>query len=371
MALVLNQLGEPVGILEDYMNLKWSRQFYKAGAMQLQINRNQFNAEFIQQGNLILPNELGELNEIYLIEQLETVIDESGKEGEILSVTGRSIGGMLEERLGLPPVGFAYDDQIDAAETLMKYWVDLHAVNPVDTNREIPNLVVEADQARGGTVNYALRYQTIAKMLEDIARANDIGWEVFYDIDSNTYNFDVIIPEDKTISSSNPVFFDISFETILGSKVLNSVLEQKSYAYVGGDGEGASRTIIETYLTSIEPSGFNRKEVFVDGGNLSNTDDLTRKGKVFLNETLQEDTVEVDINTLGSFQYRTDWDLGDIVTFRNKNWDYQADIKIIGITIEVNQGEGQPLIGVQLGNQYPTIKNKVDRTVGDKERERV
>lgn len=372
MAYIFNQNGNGVGILESYNSIKWSRNYYKSGAIELKINNNQFNAELIQIGRLIIPNEYdNNLNQIYIIEQTESRIDESGKENESLIVTGRSIGGMFEERLGLPPTGSAYDDRSGPAESLMKYWVNQNTAAGALVSRKIPNLVVTADEGKGGNVSYSLRYQTIAKMLEDIGKINNIGWEVTYNIDTNNYEFDVILPTDKTEGSSSPVFFDIDFETILGSSLLSSKLEEKTFAYIGGIGEGATRTITTTFLTSAIPTGFNRKELWVDAGNLSSLADLRREGEINLQKTQPEDKVQVDINNLGSFEYKTDWDLGNIVTFQNKNWNYKLDIQIIGVSVEINNSLSEPIISVELGDTYPTIKSRVDNAIGDKTRERL
>ncbi|WP_292485592.1 hypothetical protein, partial [Methanohalobium sp.] len=181
---------------------------------------------------------------------------------------------------------------------------------------------------------------------------------------------DVIVPNNKTAGSTNPIYFDIDFETILANRLLNSDLEKKSYAYVGGAGSGSSRTIEEVFITASEPSGLERTEAFVDAGDLSDTANLQRKGEVFLRETEQENIVEVDINTIGSFKYQEDWNIGDNVTVINDNWDLQIDVGIVGTTIEVTTGAGQPQVEVQLGRSYPTIKGKVKRQIKEQNDER-
>lgn len=375
MAFLLDENNDVIDIVEDYDSLRWSRNFLKPGAFQMVINRNSRTADKLEKGKLILPTEVIEdVDQVYLIEQIESVIDEEGKQNENLILTGRSIGGMFEERLALPDTtddpNDPYDTRLGSAETLMKFWVDYNAGSQADINRQIPNFEIEPDQARGEDVNYKVRYQKVSEMLEDVSRAGGIGWQTFYDIEDQASRFDVIIPTDRTKGSANPVFLDIDFETILAMNLIETDMEKKSFAIVGGAGEGTDRIIEETYIADIEPEGLERREIFVDAGGLDDPDNVIRSGNVELLKREQETLIEVDVNHFGSFKYLKDWFVGDVVTIRNEDWNFERDIQIIGVTIEVRANEGRPLIDVQLGQEFPTVKNQVELELGEDERER-
>lgn len=372
MAFVMESDGTLLGLIDQYNTLKYSRSFYKAGAFTMEINVNTQNALLIEKGRLLLPDEYtGELSQIYIIESIEYTLDEAGKENEVLAVSGRSLGGMFEERIALPPGGSAYDSQSGPAETVMKYYVDQNAGPSAAAARQIPNLEIAADLARGDTVYYAARYQQIAQILNEIALKAGYGWEITYNSTTNKYSFDVIPPVDNTEGSSDPVYFDVAFETIIKNRILSSQLDKKTYAYIGGEGEGTGRTIEETYLSASEPTGLDRKELFVDAGNISSSDDLAARGEYELLQTEEEDIIELDYNTVGPFNYLDDFDMGSIVTVRNQSWAYQADVKIIGVTVELTPNSGRPLAFIQLGTVYPTVVTRVNQAVGTDERKRV
>lgn len=372
MAFILDDEGNNLGIVEDYETLKWSRNYLQAGAFQMIINRNSFLANKLQKGNLLLPTEFtGEVDQIYLIEQVESIIDEEGKLNENIILTGRTVGGMMEERLALPPELADYDEREDVAETLMKDWVNENAGDLASIERQIPNLSIAPDQGRGGNVSYAVRYQKLSQILEEIGRAGGLGWEVSYDIQSQESVFDVIEPTDRTKGSGTPVFLDIDFETILELNIIESVLGKKSYAYTGGAGEGQDRIIAETFLNTLEPTGFDRREIFVDAGGLTSLSNIERAGNVELLKRQIDDIIQVNINQFGSFQLGEDWFVGDFITVRNEVWDFEVDLQIIGVTIEIRANEGRPLIDVQIGQEIPTIKSQFELDLGTDERERI
>lgn len=377
MAYVFDTNGDLQNVLEGYISLEWSRPYIKPGAFKMQINRNLIEATQVQRGQLLAPTEAKrfggtDIDHLYIIEQLENQINQDGSASEVINLSGRSVGGMFEERLALPSSGTVYDEQSSvAAETAMKHYVTQNTGSGASANRQIPNLVVTTDQTRGATISYKARYETVAEVLETISNVTTLGWEVTFDETNNNYEFDVISTIDKTEGSANPVYFDVDFETILETKYLTSDMNLKSYAYVGGQGEGTGRTFVETYIASSEPTGFDRREVFVDGANLDTTNTLSQKGDSVLEDSKTEDVIEVKINSVGSFRYREDWDIGNTITVRNEKWGLKTDLQIIGITLKMSPDRGIPEILVQLGTSYPTITSQVKSKFGNNTRQRV
>ena len=353
-------------IFDDFLTLEWKRSFFiPAGAFELQVNLNQFNSAEITKGTFIGVTDNPDrsvVDRVLRVEQIERELGEGGPEDELLSVTGRDVTGMLEERLALPPSGQEYDRQTDVAvETAMKHYVDNHAGPSAPANRQVPNLVIAADQARGELVSFDARFQSIAEILETMSRATLIGWEINFDFDNKEHVFDVIVGVDRTMNSATPVLFDIEYNTVLSQHHLSTDLERKSFAYVASKGEGLDRTIVETFVEVNEPTGFNRREVFVDAQDIeaTRTDVLELKGNAALAETISEDVVEAETPHISQFQYRTDFDLGDIITVRNRKWSFTKDMRIIGVVNRIEAGEGSIRQVFELDHPFPTLKDKI------------
>lgn len=362
-AFILDDNFEIQNILEDFVSLEWERNFFiPNGVFRMVINLNLLNSGQIQIGRFIAvtdsPSERV-IDRLLRVEQIEFNIDGGGSSTEFLTVIGRDVGGMFQERLIIPPGGSAFDEITDNVETVMKHYVTDHAGSGAAAERQIPDLVVLSDQGRGDTVTYQGRYETLAKVLETLAFQSNIGWEVTFDVATSQHQFEVIIGVDRSITSSTPVLFDVEFQTVTDLKLLSSTLTTKSFAVVGGPGEAELRTIVERFTGASEPTGFDRKEIFVDAQNLADTNSLELKGDAALAETQFEDIVEATVSRNGQFMYRRDWDLGDIITVRNVKWGLQKDMRVIGVKNLLIAGEPTIFNVVKLDRPFPTLKDRI------------
>jgi len=389
MALIIDSEGNLVGEIENYESFAYSRQFYTHGAFELQINQNQYISDFLEIGLFILPTELGFNNLLYQIEQKQLEVDDTGREGEILSISGRQFGGIFEDRIILPPINnddlilppkppqeenenqiidaWAFDNQEGSAEQVMKHYLDYNGGENTSEPRRIPRLTTAPNLGRGDFVTYKGRFQKLEDTLQEISRAGAIGWETFYDIDFNIFIFDII----ETIDVSDNIIFDVEIETATAQSFLQKELGAKSLVYAGGEGEGNLRIIEKAFLEEEEPAGFERKEDFLDAGNLEEEGALLSRGRSYLRRRQRENIIEIDYNEAVNLEYRRNWDIGNIVKVRNTKWNLDLNVQIVGVTVELNTGVGEPIIKIQLGEIYPTIKSRSDLEYGDDDRERI
>jgi hypothetical protein len=145
---------------------------------------------------------------------------------------------------------------------------------------------------------------------------------------------------------------------------LFSLLDSKTLAYVGGSGENASRVIESVYLSSTEPSGFNRREIFVDASNTADSAELTTAGQSELLQTAGSVSLTASLNSsFTSVQYQVDYDLGDTVTVEYPGVA-TVDATIISIVDEiVGGGRGSVRrLTAKLGTEPADIRRIVRRT---------
>ncbi|MFD2704089.1 siphovirus ReqiPepy6 Gp37-like family protein [Salibacterium lacus] len=351
---------EPVAIFEDYQKLEWKRSLYRPGTFNMTINTNQYNARYLQKRTVFIPDND---EPVFIVEQIEAKENENGKEDETMTVTGRSIGGMFEERIALPPTDDSRD-RVDnvPAEHAIKHYVRQNAESNAAPVRRVPGLVIQAGQGRGEAITYNARFQTVSEVLEDIGNTTGSGWEILLN-DNNEYAFDTIHGLDR----SEDVFFDVEFDTALSQSWLTSDMDQKTFAYVAGQGEGVDRQMVEYYLADDEPAGFDRRELFVDARDTDS--DLDQRGRTKLKETEEEDIFETEVDPFGSFQYRRDWDLGDIVTMRNRRWGIQKAVRIVAVKTVIQ--DDKEIITVEVGRPWPTIKSRIETLTEDEAGKRV
>jgi hypothetical protein len=107
---------------------------------------------------------------------------------------------------------------------------------------------------------------------------------------------------------------------------------EKNVTYVGGQGQGINREILEVeYASGLAASPWNRREDFSDARIESTTEALTVHGQDLLYNNRIMRTLSFNVIQTVGCRWGTNWNLGDIITSR-----YQAieiDQKISEITV--------------------------------------
>jgi len=348
--------------IDNYESLVWRRRWHKPGEFELHININKRNTAELKKGNIILCD-----NKAGIIRHREIKLDEGGKGSEELVIKGSSLSCMLGRRITLPPPDKAYDRVTGNIETIMKGYIDRNCINPADAKRKIPLLELAPDQTRGIETTYQTRLKQLDEELEKLSLISGLGWNIFPDLANKKWVFDVMQGKDLTAGQTinPPIIFSVDFDNIKAQQFIESESGHKNVAYVGGQGEGVNRAIIET---GDDASGLDRLEAFVDARDLEDESNLPERGRQKLAEMKEIRSFDSEIMTEGPFRYKKDWDLGDIVTVRNSSWNMVVDARITEV-VEIYEPNGFRLEAT-FGNNIPTliekIKQEMDEPVTEK-----
>ncbi|WP_346206825.1 siphovirus ReqiPepy6 Gp37-like family protein [Caldifermentibacillus hisashii] len=354
--------------IDSYSSLQVVRRWHGIGELELRINRYMKDTHLLQRGVLLIVG--GQLHKVYMIKHKEIELDENGKATENWLIKAPALKSVLGQRITVPPSHTAYDNKQGTAEEVMKHYVKNNAVNPVDVNRIIPNLVIADDLNRGNNLSWRSRYKNLAEELEEQSLASGLGWNVYLDIQAKKWVFDVLEGRNLTASQSDlpPVIFGPQFDSLKTLNYSESELNYRNTAYVAGQGEGVDRRVIELG----DSTGIDRHELFVDARDVSEEtegenpqprpeqdiiNDLTARGNRELEKMVQEKYLEGQILTKSPFIYEKDYDLGDIVSIQNKDWGVTMDARITEIK-EIYEANGFQLEAV-FGNDRPTLIDKI------------
>jgi hypothetical protein len=363
--------------IDNYESLLFTRRWHEIGEFELRINRHKKHTELLQRGNLIL---LGaSRNKVGIIRHREIALDENGKKTENWFVKGIALKGVVAQRITVPPSGDSHDRASGAAETVIKYYVNNHIINPVDVKRKIDMLLLASDQQRGSNISWESRFKNLADELVEISKASGLGWDVFLDLQQKKWIFDVYEGRNLTVNQTEnpPVIFSPQFESLKQLSFVESDYNYKNFGYIAGQGEGADRRVVEVG----EAEGFSRIETFIDSRDISEQDEsgqalpeeqviakLQERGQQKLSEFAQEFFLEGQILTNSPFVYEKDYDLGDIVTIQNREWGVTRDARITeikeiyepgGFQIEATFGESRPTLVKKLKQELAQISGEV------------
>lgn len=264
----IDMLGE----ISNYESLMHTRSWHSIGTLELRINRHKLYTDTLQKGNIIVVG--NDTRKAYQILHRGIELDENGKVTENWHVIARQLKDVVGRRITMPPAHTSHDNKSGPAESVIKHYINRNLVNPTDSRRKIPQLVIAPDLQRGMHVEWQSRFKALHEETEAISLLSGIGWDVYVDYDTKKWVFEAYEGNNISVNQdlNSPVVFSPEFGNIKEMQFVDSDLNYRNVAIVAGQGEGVERRVIEVG----QASGLDRYEVFVDARDVSEeTDDET------------------------------------------------------------------------------------------------
>lgn len=353
---ILSPALDLLGEVDNYLSLSFSRCYHYPGEFQLVLNRKVQNAGRLDINNLIV---LGaDKHKTGIIRHKEIKANERGE--EMLTIKGYALGTILRQRITIPPVGESHDIQEGNAETVMKSYVERNCLDI--SGMEFPFLMIADDQQRGEIIKWQSRYKNLCDELEQISMLTGLGWGIYPDFNSRKWIFDIYNGRDFTAGQqlNPPVIFSPEFDNIKNQEFIDSLIGYGTYAIVAGQDEGAEREVV---MLGSDATGLDRHVIFVDARDVQDVDDLPARVEAKLAEHQRVVSFQAEVLTQGPFKYQQDWDVGDVVTVQNKDWNLTMDTRVTEVT-EIYEPGGFKL-NVVFGNSLPTLSQKLKLALGE------
>lgn len=245
----------------------------------------------------------------------------------------------------------SHDVRTGPAETLIRGYLGDNLVPGIaPAARAVTGLTLGAASAfQGSSVKMSARFDVMGQLLNDIAVAGGVGFELLQS--GGSIALRVYTPEDK----SDYVQMDLQ----------NDLLTKTSYGFgapkatrviVAGQGEGVDRQFI--YTTSVDAAAaetaWRRKvEVFKDRRDTDDPVELTQEGTSIIDENGKTITsLSVVPNDEETMQYGIDWRLGDIVSVVVDDTVLAAVVTEAVIAIDAEGVRTAATIGDPVGFDY-------------------
>lgn len=337
----INLLGE----IDNFTSLIYIRKWETLGEFEFHLSFTDKN--LIKKGNIILLNNDG--NRAGVIEYIE--IDDYNSQN--ITVKGFSLLYCLTNRITVPPVDEAYHTFNTNVENIMVALIQVNAINPVDINRKIPNLVVEPSRGRGIKIQFQSRFKNLADELTKLSKLSGLGITIDLDYRNKQFVFRVLDGKDLSYNQIDnpPYIFSLDYDNIVRQNYIESDIGYKNTGYVAGQGEGVERTI---ELIGNERSGFDRREVFIDARDIDENGSLLDRGRLKLSELQKIQSFECEVDFK---DYQSNWNLGDIVTTIDKKRGIRVDNRVFEIR-EIYENSSVK-IEPTFGSPIPTLSDKI------------
>ncbi|EPY2290968.1 siphovirus ReqiPepy6 Gp37-like family protein [Clostridium sporogenes] len=365
------------GVLDSFISLRWVKRYSKSGDFQLNCVLNEDSIKLLQRGNIIFKK--GD-NEAGYIETRQLSINSSGN--ELLEIKGKFLTNYLNRRISWDRICFD-----GSCKNLIEKLINENVINPSNIKRKIPNIIL-GNININNSIQYNNSFGNILEQLEKVADTNNFGFRNILDIKNRKIIFETYKGVDRTINNGTvaPCIFSREFENILQQQYIDSINNYKNTCLIAGAGEGSDRKI-----TSIEEGeGLDRYEFYVDARDLQDKEQkefkskdtegnetiemkdveipwerykplLIQRGKEKLSECNEVQSFDAKINIQGNNVYKKDFNLGDIITVKDKKWGLTLNRRITEIE-EIYESKGVTINAI-LGNSIPSIIDKIKQVV--------
>jgi hypothetical protein len=342
-------------------SVQFERQLYGAGSFEIHIHPDKKGAfELGGRDNIIIVN--GDPRRAGIVNDM--TLSESRDSSEFV-ITGNAGGRFLKQVITVPPTkdedpnSLGWDKINAAAESVIKHYVDRNLVSAANANRNIANLVVAKDMARGKIMPWKSRYTRLSDELYNIGTYAEMGFEIYADLQNKLWVFDVIPGTDRTRGQSavlSPVIFDASFHNMSGYTYSDDSINYRSTGYAGGAGEDENRQI---YIIGDNVSGQDRWEEFLDCGTPADIGELIYYGEQKLNEFKRVQSVEA--NALPrTFTFGRDYFLGDKVSVKISRLGVELDTRITAVK-EIWERDKGYRAEIAFGGELPNLFTILDK----------
>lgn len=311
-----------LGLIEDYSSMQWTRRYTRAGSFELHAPNNVL---------FVTENIIRNGDEAAVIESVK--ITNSPTKGEVAEVRGRFLLSYLDRRIlwGL------HTYTTTTAEDVMRGLVTSNL-------RSLP-VTVHASKGYTGNIDYQCSYGGLQDEVEAIAEMSELGVKIGFDRVFEVYQG---LDRTSTQSVNSRAIFSQQFENVLSSEYYYNAQKLKNVAAVAGQGEGEDRVVV----TVGTATALDRREAYIDARDIGDGTtgapidvptqqaQLAIRGAQKLADLKATESFNVDVDPYGNLLYRTDYDLGDVVTVIDMG--LTADARITEVK-EIYEGAGLKL----------------------------
>lgn len=391
--LILDNNYEAVTTLDDIESVLWTKKFNDVGECELYLSCNKEILEMLKMDYYIYRYD----DDMICIIN-DRIIETSIEEGNNLTIKGVDVVDILSGRTIWHTINFT-----GTTGNLIKKILNDNVIDPGSDyiNRKIDNLIFDDENIN--EFNDEITIQLTCKdyvlnTIKSICQKYDYGFKLTFDIDTKKFIFKLYKGTDKSsMENDEYVEFSNDYGNIISTKYEEDKTVYKTVARVGGvEAEDGTRLFVNV-VRGNENIGLKRKELFVDGSSVKNVMSLEEVQLLYPNGTvsgssyvkngntiatkeasgnnykLEDDyyapllrqlgrnalinynlsfSFEGEIDTNDSYQYKIDYNLGDIVKVIN-----EYGISANAVITEILESDDENGYNVEPKFEYEEVDN--------------
>ena len=313
---VLNKSFEMIGVIDVFKSLIWTKRYYTFGDFELYIPADSNVLQYIKHDYYL---QRKDDDAVMIIEKLRIATD--AENGDYFIVSGRSLESILLRRVFRKQFVLNNSGYLsDAVSAMLTECTTDQGTSRPQGYRSLP-ITVEQNTF-DGQMNIQFTGQTLLDAIISICQPKDVGIKVTLSGQSmilSMYHGQEVL-----------VTFSPDFDNLISSEYSFDTSNLRQLAYIAGEGEGDDRRImtVQNVPFIYTPIGIDFREMFVDARDLSSnngqisapeyTNMLSARARQKLAENSIVESFEASIVPEMTYHYKTDYNLGDVVTVTNE-----------------------------------------------------
>lgn len=359
-----------LGPLEKFTYCQYIEKLTEAGTFTIKCPGVKENFELLKNDNVLwLENDVAGIIQ-------NVVVDSS--DNSTITANGCLLDGILDWRYIYPV--FNYTGKIS---DMMNEAVNVNCITNEDSKRNFSFLEIESVETSLPSISKQKTGGTVLEFESEIASAYSCGFRVGFYPKEKKAKFRVLEGVDRSVHNAtvgNEVVFSESLNNIKSATYTNDQSSYRNVTLIAGETSAGKRSyLIVTDDDKEAKSGFYRRELYTDARDLQSESvdedgneitlstveyqsNLIVRGKEKLSECTTMEYLESGVRSdvLSTYQYKRDYDLGDVVTVINESLNLTTDVKVTAVTVteDVNGYSVTPTLGDAQPTLYSVLKKK-------------
>lgn len=259
---ILDSNYEKIGYIDSAESVLWNKKLNDVGECELYLPAEKDYIHLIMDGKYIYREDDDMICEIKTVE-LETDVEN----GDYIIVTGHDLKNLLGGRIVKSEI--TYSGKV--CNFIKKLIVD-NIINPSQSNRSISNFTFNDSNFSEfqETISVNAFTEDLLEVIKTTCKTFNYGFRVKYISDTKTLEFELFKGVNKArVTSDTYVEFSHEYSNIISSRYKEDNSNYKNVCYVGYKDEKEVFQLMSVFNTFTEPTGENRKEIYIDGSSTS------------------------------------------------------------------------------------------------------
>jgi hypothetical protein len=340
--------GVRIAQMDNFLALSYARTVNDYGVMTLDLDPETDRSLFRLDGRLgIWRQPMGgglglEFDTIWLVRNTKRVLMPSGERR--LRITAVSALWLLTARIIAYAGKSSQADKVavESDDLIKLFTYENLGAGATDTARHWHDLItIAADETLGVVVDKSAAKRDLLKACQEVAdHAAQLGYPLYFDIICPTYGTLELRTwinqrgADRRAGSANPLILSPEMGAISEGEYEENYLNEATYVYAGGQGEGLAREVATASDTArIGSSPFGRREYFHDARQGATGDALTAEAAAALYERRPRRLFSGSLTDTEQVKYGRDWRWGDRITVQFEGEAFDCEISAVRVNI--------------------------------------